>query len=222
MNKRSWWLLGILLALVLIGLGIFLGYYLPKKESKTNANANTNSTTKNSNNANQSKTTEEQAQNGAGWKIFKNSHGYLIEYPDGATIENGSASEGEKDKPATSAYCVKISTKYDWVVIAARDIPDDIFCLRTGVGTEWSNAPDETVTAAGEMYTAKGMKTEAASAGYYLDDYMITTLSGERIEYGIDVNEKYDSAMTKANAKDIVHKMVASFSPAEQVNNIIN
>jgi hypothetical protein len=215
MTKKTWWLLGILLGLILIGLGIFFGYYLPKKVSKTNNNSNSNSTTKNSNNTNQSQTTEEQAQNGAGWKIFKNSHGYLIEYPNDATVENGSASEGKKDKSAIDAYCVKISTKYVWVVIAARDIPDNIFCLRTGVGTEWSNAPSEQITAAGQTYTANGMKTEAASAGYYKDDYQITTLSGERIEYGIDINEKYDSAMTKAQAKDIVHKMVASFSPAE-------
>lgn len=214
MSKSTKWLLGILMAIIVVGLGVLGGYYFSKKFNEI---SNGSGSTSNATNNTKTKTSApaEQAQNGAGWKIFKNSHGYLIEYPDGATVENGSASEGEKDKPATEAYCVKISTKYAWVIIAARDIPDNIFCLRTGVGTEWSNAPDETVTAAGQTYTAKGMKTEAASAGYYQDDYQITTLSGEKIEYGINVNEKYDSSMTKAQAKELVHKMVASFSPAE-------
>ena len=210
MSRQLKWLLGILIILVVIAAGFFgWRYWHTASQPITTSNQNNASSTNNT-------ASEEQAQNGAGWKIFKNiGHGYLIEYPDGATIENASASEGEKDKPANQAYCVKISTKYVWVVIASRDIPDDIFCLRTGVGTEWSNAPDEQVTAAGQEYTAKGMKTESASAGYYQEDYMITTLSGEKIEYGINVNEKYDEAMTKAQAKELVHKIVASFSPAE-------
>ena len=209
MSKSTKWLLGILIGLILLGLGVFLGYYLPKKLSKNNSTptaTTTNTTT------DQTAAPAEQAQNGTGWKIFKNfAEGYLIEYPIDATVVNAD----NPAAPTNGAKCVKISTKYVWVVIAARDITDDVSCLRTGVGTEWSNAPSEKVTAAGQEYTATGMKTEAASAGYYQDDYMITTLSGERIEYGIDVNEKYDPAMTKAQAKELVHKMLASFSPAE-------
>lgn len=212
MSKTAKWLLGILIVLILSGFGFFIGYYLPKKESEKAANIIMPTLTDDKTNS----AAEEQAQNGASWHIYKNfTHSFLFEYPDGATVENASSSEGEKGKPATEAYCVKVSTKYVWMIVASRDIPDNVLCLKTGLGTEWSNAPDEQVTAAGPTYTAKGMKTEAASAGYYQDDYMITTASGDKIEYGIDVNEKYDTTMTKAQAKDLVHKMVASFSPAE-------
>lgn len=200
MKKTTKWLLGILIAVILIGLGVYL---LIKFNHQTSTSAES---------ANNDTAAAEQAQNGAGWQIYKNfAHGFLIEYPDGATVTNA----GGDDTAATSAYCVKIATKYVWVKIASRDIPDNVMCLSTGFGTEWSNALDETVTAAGQTYTAKGMKTEAASAGYYQDDYLITTLSGEKIEYGIDVNEKNDPAMTQAQAKELVHKMVSSFSPAE-------
>jgi len=217
MSKQLKWILVVLIVLILIAGGFFGWWYWQKKKNqKSTASQPATTSSQNDTSSSDNNANGEQAQNGAGWKIFKNfAYGYLIEYPDGATVENGSASEGEKDKPANQAHCVKISTKYVWVVIASRDIPDNIFCLRTGMGTEWSNAPDEQVTAAGQEYTAHGMYTSSASAGYYKDDYLVETLSGERIEYGIEVNEKYDTAMTQAQAKDLVHKIVASFSPAE-------
>jgi len=213
-HKSTKWFLIILACLVLLALGVVGGYYLIINKNQTAKNGGTQNTNTSGSAANT--VPEEQAQNGAGWKIFKNfAQSYLIEYPDGATVENASASEGEKDKAANEATCVKISTKYVWVIIAGRNISSDTFCLTTGFGTEWSNAPDEQVTAAGQEYTAHGMKTEAASAGYYKDDYLITLTSGEKIEYGISVNEKYDNQMTKAQAKELVKKIVASFSPAE-------
>lgn len=218
MTKQNKIILIIVIALVLlIGLGIGGYYYYKSKKKKTNTTPVTTTTTT-SNKTNQvtdtsdTSTSSELAQNGTGWKIFKNfAEGYLIEYPDGATVENATDSTA----PTNGAKCVKISNKYVWVVISSRNNENEIDCLRTGFGEEWNNAPDEVVTAAGATYTAPGMKTEAASAGYYQDDYMFTTMSGEKIEYGIDVNEKYDTTMTKAQAKELVHKMVASFSPAE-------
>jgi hypothetical protein len=217
MNKKWWWVIGAIIALIIIGVVIFLVIYLNNKKSEKNTSAqNTGNTSQSSEDPLATNNPNEKAQNGTGWKIFKNfAQGYLIEYPDGATVENASSSESEVSKPANEAACVKVSTKYVWVVIASRTIADDTSCLRTGFGTEWSNAPTEVVTAAGVTYDAQGMKTEAASAGYYQDDYLITTTSGEKIEYGISVNEKYDTAMTKAQAKELVHKIVASFSPAE-------
>lgn len=201
----------VLVLVLLIGLGVG-GYYYYKSKNKITNTTPTATTTTTSNSANDTTIPAEIAQNGTGWNIFKNfGEGYLIEYPDGATVVNVS----DPAAPTDGAKCVKISTKYVWVVISSRNNENEIDCLRSGFGTEWSNAPDEVVTAAGATYTATGMKTEAASAGYYQDDFLITTMSGEKIEYGIDVNEKYDTAMTKAQAKELVHKMVASFSPAE-------
>jgi len=204
------WLLGILIALVLICLGVLGGMCLTGKFKKESSTTTPTTTTPTS--------TEEQAQNGAGWKIFKNfAQSYLIEYPQDATVENASGSEGEKDKAASEAACVKISTKYYHVIILGRLANEETAtdCLRTGVGTEWSNAPDETVTAAGPQYTAKGMKTESASLGTYEDFYSFQVSSGERFEYGISINTKDETSMTKTEAKEIVHKIVASFSPAE-------
>ena len=215
MSKSLKWILIVLLVLILLA-GAFVGGWYWQKKAKEKSSSSSGQTATSSQNNSSSEAPAEQAQNGAGWKIFKNFvQSYLIEYPDGAAVENGSPSEGEKDKPADEAYCVKISTKYVWVIIASRDIPDDVFCLRTGFGTEWSNAPDEQVTAAGPTYTAHGMYTSSASLGSYEDDYLIEVASGDRIEYGIKVNEKLDSTITKAQAKDLVHKIVASFSPAE-------
>ena len=194
-QKSTKWILGILIGLIILALGFGLGYFLLKRSEKKETATTTPAT-----NTSPKTTTvpEETAQNGAGWKIFKNfAESYLIEYPADATVVNAD----NPAAPTNGAKCVKISTKYVWVIIAAKDIPDTIDCLNTGFGTDWSNAPDETVTAAGPTYTAKGMKTEAASAGYYRDDYMITVASGEKIEYGISVNEKYDDAMTSNRRK---------------------
>jgi hypothetical protein len=44
---------------------------------------------------------------------------------------------------------------------------------------------------------------------------MISPVDGRvKIEYGTDVNEKYGT-ISKTGAKEIVHKIIASYSPAE-------
>jgi len=207
MTKQTKLILIIVIVLVLlIALGVGGYFYFKKKNQKANS---TQTSTTNADDF--TAVPEEQAQNGAGWKIFKNfAESYLIEYPSDATVENND----NPATPANGAKCVKISTKYVWVRIASRNIPTDMPCITTSFGTEWSNAPDEQVTAAGPTYTAKGMIFQSASMGTYADDYTITTSSGDKIEYGIGVSDN-DSGTTKAQAKDLVHKMVASFSPAE-------
>jgi hypothetical protein len=158
----------------------------------------------------------EQAQTGPGWSIYKNFvESFLIEYPDGATVANASSSAAETNKKATEAPCVKISTKYYSVTVESRNVTDDTTCLKTDFGADWLEAPSESIDGVGGNYTATGFKTEAASAGDYNDFYTIYTPSDYKIQYGISVNEKNDPAMTKAQAKEIVHKIVASFSPAE-------
>jgi len=79
MSKTLKWLLGILIALILISLGFWGGklYFDKKNEKETSSStpATTESTTKDNT------ATEEQAQNGAGWKIFKNlASGEWLEY----------------------------------------------------------------------------------------------------------------------------------------------
>ncbi|OGD56949.1 hypothetical protein A2V71_03085 [Candidatus Berkelbacteria bacterium RBG_13_40_8] len=218
MSKPTKWLLIILAAIVLLSLGFVGGYFIMKKSknepAKTKEPPKTEETQDSS--SSDENVSEEEAQYGEGWNIFKNlSQKYLIEYPEGAAVENGSGTEGEKDKPANESACVTIGNDYVWVTIAGRFIADDAFCMRTGFGTEWGNAPDEQVTAAGQEYTATGMYTSSASAGYYQDHYYFEVVSGEKISYGITVNEKLDGNMTKAQAKELVHKILASFSPAE-------
>jgi len=158
----------------------------------------------------------EKAQNGDDWAIYKNyKYSYLIEYPKNQTIENYTFDDAEKKLSLENAKCIKISSKYTSVTIQARNTEPDIDCIGGGFGQEWGKAPDEQVMASGVQYTAKGMKTESASAGYYQDNYSFVTASGEVIVYTINVNEKYDDQMTKAQAKELVHKIIASFNPAE-------
>lgn len=156
----------------------------------------------------------ESAVTNEGWLLYKNyQNNFLIEYPSEAKIEY-------MNDPTTNdirySKCVKISTDNYYILVGSVPSSDDpIFCFRTGVGTEWGQGPTETVTAAGMEYTITGMHTEAASAGYYKDFFMISPVDGRvKIEYGIDVNEKYGT-ISKTSAKEIVHKIIASYSPAE-------
>jgi len=163
----------------------------------------------------ESQTSDESEQTiNSGWLEYKNYlNKYRIEYPSEAKITDMS-------DPATEnieySSCLKISTENYYVLIGTAPEDDDpITCFRTGVGTDWGQGPTETVTAADMEYTTTGMHTEAASAGYYQDFFMISPVDGRvKIEYGTDVNEKYGS-ISKVDAKEIVHKIIASYSPAE-------
>lgn len=227
MTKRLKWLLITLHILIVLLIGLLAWQYFATKPSKksvttptttpvaTTKDTDASTATKKGTNDDTTAVTEEKS-SVDGWKIFKNlTQKYLIEYPSDATVTNGSATAGEKDKAAENANCVRISTSNIDVIIAGRSIDKGVDCLRTGVGTQWSEAPEETVTIAGIEYTVKGMKSESASAGYYNDDYIVTLASGEKIEYGISVNEKMDETATKAQAKALVHKILGTFSPAE-------
>ncbi|MDD3086925.1 MAG: hypothetical protein PHH45_03270, partial [Patescibacteria group bacterium] len=150
----------------------------------------------------------------SGWLEYKNYlNKYRIEYPSEAKITDMSDPAAENIEYSS---CLKISTENYYVLIGTAPEDDDpITCFRTGVGTDWGQGPTEEVTAAGMEYTTTGMHTEAASAGYYQDFFMISPVDGRvKIEYGTDVNEKYGS-ISKVDAKEIVHKIIASYSPAE-------
>lgn len=163
----------------------------------------------------ESQTSDESEQTiNSGWLEYKNySNKYRIEYPSEAKITDMSDPAAENIEYSS---CLKISTENYYVLIGTAPEDDDpITCFRTGVGTDWGQGPTETVTAAGMEYTTTGMHTEAASAGYYQDFFMISPVDGRvKIEYGTDVNEKYGS-ISKVDAKEIVHKIIASYSPAE-------
>ena len=163
----------------------------------------------------ESQTSDESEQTiNSGWLEYKNySNKYRIEYPSEAKITDMSDPAAENIEYSS---CLKISTENYYVLIGTAPEDDDpITCFRTGVGTDWGQGPTETVTAADMEYTTTGMHTEAASAGYYQDFFMISPVDGRvKIEYGTDVNEKYGS-ISKVDAKEIVHKIIASYSPAE-------
>ena len=163
----------------------------------------------------ESQTSDESEQTiNSGWLEYKNYlNKYRIEYPSEAKITDMSDPTAENIEYSS---CLKISTENYYVLIGTAPEDDDpITCFRTGVGTDWGQGPTETVTAAGMEYTITGMHTEAASAGYYQDFFMISPVDGRvKIEYGTDVNEKYGT-ISKTSAKEIVHKIIASYSPAE-------
>jgi len=151
------------------------------------------------------------------WSHFINTaHSYSVDYPAGFTVTNASDSPEDETKTAAETNCLLISNKYVTVKISALgDEEPPSYCLNTGFGQEWSSAPKDNLNIAGTDYVASGMKTEAASAGYYKALYSIQALDGRVIEYGIDVNEKYDSAMTKAAALALAHQIISSYTPAE-------
>lgn len=181
---------------------------LENEDTKEDAEANSDNETEESQIESKTATTNE------GWSLYKNyQNSFLIEYPTDAQVEDIS------DPVASDIHyseCVKISTDNYYVLVGTAPTEDDpVMCFRSGVGADWSQGPTETVTAAGMEYTTTGMHTEAASAGYYQDFFMISPVDGRvNIEYGIDVNEKYGT-ISKVDAKDIVHKIIASYSPAE-------
>lgn len=161
-----------------------------------------------------SEMTNEEATQNIGWALQKNfQNNYSVEYPKDAIVEDLS---DPTSSDITYSKCLKISTDNYYVLIGTAPGEDDIgTCFRTGVGSDWTNGPTETVTAAGMEYTTTGMHSEAASAGYYRDFFSISPVDGRvKIEYGIDVNEKYGT-ISKEDAKGIVHRIVASYSPAE-------
>jgi hypothetical protein len=150
----------------------------------------------------------------AGYELYKNYlNKYRIEYPSGATVEDFSDPVADSIE---NSGCLKISTENYYVLIGTKPTEETATaCFRTGVGSDWTNGPSDTLTAAGMEYTTNGMHTEAASAGYYQDFFMIQPVDNRvSIEYGTSVNEKYGT-ISKQAAKDLVHSIIATYNPAE-------
>jgi len=209
----------IVLVLLLLGLGGFalIKYVILKDDiAKESETVDEKSQDKDQNN---DKTEEEDSGQKAeddqsDWQSFSNfGIKYLIEYPKDATLHDYSDPTVDDIRYST---CLKISTEYYYVLIGAVPSEDlSAVCFRTGVGTDWINGPSDTVTAAGMEYTTEGMHSESASVGFYEDFFMISPVDGRvKIEYGTSVNTDMGT-ISKDEAKDIVHQIVASYNPAE-------
>ena len=85
-------------------------------------------------------------------------------------------------------------------------------CLRSGVGNEWTNTTPLSITILGKAYSFSGMLSQSASAGNHDEFYSGSLDSGEGINMGVSVNEKYDTKGTKfADKKAEMIKMIQSF-----------
>lgn len=149
----------------------------------------------------------------ASWKNFTNSfQGYKFSYPASGQIAQLGTSGHGADVDPTDGACVSLKLEGGYVHILGKTKNDDMtgMCLRTGVGTEWGNIPDIQVEAFGKKYTAAGMGTSSASAGYRKEFYFFETSAGEKIEFGIEVNEKYAPELTYEEAKAEVLKVLKS------------
>lgn len=154
-------------------------------------------------------TNESKKQNGeqktpAGWKTFTNQNqGYKISYPEDGQIAQLGTSGHEADVDPTDGACVSLKLDGSYVHILGKNKTDEqmVMCLRTGVGTEWGNISDIEVEVFGKKYTASGMGTSSTSAGYKKEFYFFETSAGEKIEFGIEVNEKYAPEPTYESAK---------------------
>jgi hypothetical protein len=227
MSKKVLIVVLIVVGLVLLGGGFAAGRYFQKKNDKTqkeSVSATPTTTVSAIRTTTKTAATTKSVTSGTstsasptGLSSYRSySLKYDIQYPSEAKIENASGSESEQGKELKDAQCIKISTDNYYVIIGPKpDETNPIECFRTGVGTEWGNGPSDTITAAGMEYTANGMHTESASAGYYQDFFSISPVDGRvMIEYGTSVNEKYGT-ITKAEAKQKVHSIIATYSPAE-------
>lgn len=221
MNKK--WIIIISIAIVLLitsvtGYILYRSYQAKNSNSSSSSNraSDVNDETKvskvspSSTNSTTDSTYDSNNTIKAGWTELKNTGiSYLIHYPDGASV---SGISGESNDP-TQAKCVKISADYYYVIVATVDSAST--CIGSYSGEEWHTSPPESVSAAGVEYSATGVFTEAASAGYYYDHLLISPVDGQvKIGYGISVNEKYGT-VSKVDAKAIVHQIIASYSPAE-------
>ncbi|TSC93958.1 MAG: hypothetical protein Athens101428_481 [Candidatus Berkelbacteria bacterium Athens1014_28] len=209
------------LGLTILGAGgyVLARYFIHRNdEKKANEVAENNSSDK----AKEEATTEESPTDSSenpgntniDWPTYKNYElSYMINYPKEAKVEDMG---DPKASDLKNSKCLKISTDNYYVLVGKVPTENDASaCFRTGVGSDWTNGPTDTVTAAGVNYTPNGMHTEAASAGYYYDFFLISPADENvKIEYGTSVNEKYGT-MSKATAKDLVHQIVATYNPAE-------
>jgi len=150
-----------------------------------------------------------------GWKTFANkSQGYTISYPDDGSVVQLGTSGHEKDVDPTDGACVTVKLKGGYVTVLGKTYSSDqaIMCLRTGVGTDWSKAPLLSVRAFGKKHSADGMKTSSASIGYQKEFYYFNLSSGEKVEFGIEVNEKYTPKVTHREAKEQVMEVLKSLT----------
>ncbi|OGI26208.1 MAG: hypothetical protein A3J76_01305 [Candidatus Moranbacteria bacterium RBG_13_45_13] len=222
-EKIIWGLIGALVILFLAGIFLLGKWYGAKKCGLANTSVTESSTvqeqgtatvektvpdkkTTGSETANQENTSESTAVQKvpAGWKTFTNSfQGYKFSYPANGKIAQLGTSGREEDVDSTDGACVSLKLDEGYVHILGKTRSDDqmVMCLRTGVGTEWGNIPDIEVEVFGKKYTAHGMGTASASAGYKKEFYFLTTDGGEKIEFGIEVNEKYAPELTYEEAK---------------------
>lgn len=139
-----------------------------------------------------------------GWKTFTNkSQGYEISYPESGQVAQAQTSGHAADVDPTDGACVSLKLPGGYVHILGKTRTDEqaAMCLRTGVGAEYSDFPDLQAEAFGKKYAAKGMGTTSASAGYKKSFYFFETGGGEKIEFGIEVNEKYAPEPTYDQAK---------------------
>ena len=218
--KTSTFVIIVVAIVVLLGGGVGAYYYFSNRgeDSKKSDGASNKSSTavveeeaEESSDAGETPDTEKDEN---GWTIYKNyKYSYLISVPTGATISDESEEQGDiKD-----SNCVEIKTdNYSIRIAAPLDEANPTICLRTGFGAEWSEGPTDSIKIQGIDYAPVGMHSEAASADYYYDYFHIDLVDTHRIEYTTSVNEKYGT-MTKTEAKNAVHTVLKTYSPAEWI-----
>lgn len=216
--KTSTFVIIVVAVIVLLGGGVGAYYYFSNRgdeDSKRSDGAFNKSSTAvvdEENETSDAGETPDTEKDENGWTIYKNyKYSYLISVPTDATITDESEEQGD----IKNSNCVEIKADTYSIRIAPElDEANPTICLRTGFGTEWSEGPSDSIKIQSIDYNPTGMHTEAASAGYYQDYFHIDLVDGHRIEYGISVNEKYGT-MTKIQAKELVHKILQTYSPAE-------
>ncbi len=139
-----------------------------------------------------------------GWLAYTvENQGYKFKYPATAKIEFLDPSHFEPGSAPPSDSCVTIRLAGGFVTIFGKNNDPNMagVCLGTGLGTEWGPTGKFKAEIFGEEQILDGMKTSSASAGYRKEFYVFNAESGERIKFGIEVNEKYAPEVTYEEAK---------------------
>lgn len=150
-----------------------------------------------------------------GWKIFNNKNQrYKLFYPDTGQIVQMHTSGKEEDIDPTDGSCVSIKLRGGYITIWGKINNPELLttCLRSGVGADWAPTSNLPVELFGKKYTAEGMETSSASAGYLKEFYHVAVTTGEQIEFGIEINEKYAPELTYTEAKEEIFKTLKTIT----------
>jgi len=216
---KKWWIILIIAAFLVGGLGGFWGhYYLQNYEDKKGADVFSTQSADKQNDETAKATNDdgEEAVDYTGWETYTNDvYNYQFRYPSDAEITEAqkvdfsmSPEESAAGKTFDELYaqytgkiCVSLKSESGLAIYFSAPENKDferVICGRTSLGVGEERTPrEETLTIGGKTYTASGDTGETGGV-------MIVTLDdGTRIEY--------DTNLDDTDMLAVIHKIIESY-----------